>query len=256
MAFPTLLNKTAIVTGGSRGIGRAIALELAARGARVLITYSSAQAQADEVCSKIRENGGDCIAVAAVGTDSDAPKTIVRAAVEKWSKIDIIVNNAATGGNYSLLETNEENFNTIVTVNLRFPLLLIKEAVTHFGTAPRIVNMSSIYARSGHADCLVYSACKGAIESATRSLARELGQKYNATVNCVNPGPVATDLWAKAIETEECRQAWEMPIRDTPAASRVAEPHDIAHIVAFLADERTSWTTGSVVNANGGMLFV
>ncbi|RYN23084.1 hypothetical protein AA0114_g12862 [Alternaria tenuissima] len=256
MGFKTLQDKTAIITGGSRGIGRAIALELASRGAKVLITYSSAQAQAEEVCNAIRSSGGDCVAVTATGTDSDAPKAIVTAAVKKWTKIDIIVNNAATGGDYSLLETTEENFNTLVTTNLRFPLLLIKEAVPHFGPAPRIINMSSIYARSGHADCLVYSACKGAIESATRCLARELGHKYNATVNCVNPGPVNTDLWAKAIEMEECRRAWEAPIRETPAAPCVAEPHDIAHVVAFLADERTGWTTGSVVNANGGMLFV
>lgn len=116
--------------------------------------------------------------------------------------------------------------------------------------------MSSIYARSGHADCLVYSACKGGMEAATRSLARELGHKYKATVNCVNPGPVNTDLWVKAIETQQCKEAWEEPIRETPAAPRIAEPQEIAHIVAFLCLERTTWTTGSVINANGGMLFV
>jgi 3-oxoacyl-[acyl-carrier protein] reductase len=256
MVTKTLQNKTAIVTGGSRGIGKAIAIELASRGAKVLITYSKAQVQAIEVCNKIRADGGHCCAVAATGTESSAPKAIVQAAMENWARIDIIINNAATGGDYSLLETTQENFETVVNTNLRFPLLLIKEAVPHLGPAPRIINMSSIYARSGHANCLVYSACKGAIESATRSLARELGHSHNATVNCVNPGPVNTDMWAKAIESEDCRDAWNAPIQDTPAAPRVAEPSDIAHIVAFLADERTCWTTGSVVNANGGMLFV
>ncbi|KAL9616682.1 MAG: hypothetical protein Q9160_008470 [Pyrenula sp. 1 TL-2023] len=254
--FPTLQGKVAIVTGGSRGIGKAIALELASRGANVLITYASAQVQAEEVAREIETLGVECISVAAVGSDSAAPRAIVDAAVKKWEIIDIIVNNAATEGSLSLLDTTQERFETVVNVNLRFPLFLIKEAVPHFGRAPRIVNMSSIYARSGHAGVLVYSACKGAMETATRSLATELGHKYNATVNCVNPGPVNTDLWEKAIQDPECDEAWKAPIEQTPAAPRIAEPRDVAHVVAFLCDERTNWTTGSVVNANGGMLFV
>lgn len=116
--------------------------------------------------------------------------------------------------------------------------------------------MSSIYARSGDAGVLVYSACKGAMETATRCLARELGHKHNATVNCVNPGPVNTDLWKEANENSEYQEKWKRPIQTTPAAPRVAEPEDVANVVAFLCDERTSWTTGSVVNVNGGMLFV
>ncbi|KAF9639252.1 gluconate 5-dehydrogenase [Lasiodiplodia theobromae] len=252
----TLQGKVAIVTGGSRGIGRGIALELANRGANVLITYASSKAQAEEVTREIRALGVDSIAVAAAGTDRTAPQAIVKAVADKWGTIDIIVNNAATGGEFGLLETTTELFETQTTVNLWFPLFLIKEAVPYFGPAPRIVNMSSIYARSGHSGCLVYSACKGAMESATRSLARELGHKYNATVNCVNPGPVNTDLWAKAVETPEAQKFWEAAIQDTPAAPRVAEVDDVAQIIAFLCEERSRWTTGSVVNANGGMLFV
>ncbi|KAJ9633789.1 hypothetical protein H2201_008912 [Coniosporium apollinis] len=254
--FPTLRGKVAIVTGGSRGIGKGIALELAARGANVLITYASANVQAEEVAREIRALGVDCVAVAAAGSDRAAPKAIVEAAVENWGVIDIVVNNAAAGGEFGLLETTDVQFENQIAVNIRFPLFLIKEAVSRFGRAPRIVNISSIYARSGHAGCLVYSACKGAIESATRSLARELGQRYNATVNCVNPGPVNTDLWAKAIATPEAYEAWKVAIKDTPAAPRVAEVDDVAQIVAFLCEERSRWTTGSVVNANGGMLFV
>ncbi|TKX19988.1 hypothetical protein C1H76_7872 [Elsinoe australis] len=252
----TLQGKVAVVTGGSRGIGRGIALELATRGANILITYSSAEAQAEEVRKEIKSHDVECIAVRAAGTDKSAPKSIVDAAVKQWGVIDIIVNNAAAGGELSLVQTTEEDFETQMAVNLRFPLFLIKSAVSHFGPAPRIVNMSSIYARSGHSDCLVYSACKGALESATRSLARELGHAHNATVNCVNPGPVNTDLWAKAIADPEARQAWEGVVKQTPAAPRVAEVDDIAQIVAFLCEERSRWTTGSVVNANGGMLFV
>lgn len=255
-SFPTLKGKNAIITGGSRGIGKGIALELASRGANVCITYASAKGQAEEVTGEIKALGVDSIAVAAVGTDRDAPKTIVEAVVNRWGVVDIIVNNAATGGDHDLIETTEEQFENLVTVNLRFPLFLIKAAIPHFGPAPRIVNMSSIYARSGNAGVVVYSACKGAMETATRSLASELGHKYNATVNCVNPGPVNTDLWAKANEEPDYHDFWKVPIQRTPAAPRIAEPGDVAHVIAFLCDERTNWTTGSVVNANGGMLFV
>lgn len=251
-----LQGKAAIVTGGSRGIGKSIALELAARGANVLITYASAEAQAKEVCREIEKFGVEGLALAVAGSDPAAPKAIVEAVVKRWGVVDIIINNAATGGDFELANTTEECFENLIAVNLRLPLFLIKNAIPHFGRAPRIVNMSSIYARSGHAGCLVYSACKGALESATRSLARELGHKYNATVNCVNPGPVNTDLWAKAIEDPKCKEAWQLPIQQTPAAPRIAEPHEVAHVVAFLCDERTSWTTGSTINANGGMLFV
>lgn len=251
-----LQGKVAIVTGGSRGIGRSIALELASQGANVLITYSSAEAQANEVCHEIQMFGVQSLAVLAVGSDLAAPKTIVEAAVKKWGVIDIIVNNAATSEDHLLVDTTEEQFETLITVNLRFPLFLIKQAISHFGRAPRIVNMSSIYARSGHAGVVTYSACKGALECATRSLATELGHKYNATVNCINPGPVNTDLWAKANEDPEYNEGWKAPIERTPVAPRVGESRDVAHVVAFLCDERTNWTTGSVVNANGGMLFV
>ena len=252
----SLKGKTAIVTGGSRGIGKAIAVELAQRGANILIIYASAEAQAKDVCHSIQQFGVESIAVAAAGSDPNAPRLIVEAAVKKWRVIDIIVNNAATGGDFSLLETTEEQFENLTVVNLKFPLFLIKEAIPHFGPAPRIVNTSSIYARSGHSNCVVYSACKVALETATRCLSRELGYKYNATVNCVNPGPVNTDLWAKACQNPDYNGIWKEPVGQTPAAPRIAEREEVAHVVAFLCEERTSYTTGSVVNVNGGMLFV
>lgn len=256
MSFPTLKGKNAIVTGASRGIGKGIALELARRGANVLITYASSKGPAEEVAKEIRRLGVDCLLCEAKGTDRSAPAAVIKTATQDWKTIDIIVNNAAQGGELTLLETTDEDFDTQVNVNLRFPLWLIKEAVPYFGPAPRIVNMSSMYARSGHAGCLVYSACKGGIESATRALSRELGQKYNATVNCVSPGPVNTDLWRKAIEDPKAREAWEAPIRDTPAAPRVGEVEDVAMIVGFLCEEGSRWVTGSVVSGTGGMQFV
>ncbi|RVX73378.1 hypothetical protein B0A52_03020 [Exophiala mesophila] len=250
-----LAGKVAIVTGGSRGIGAGIAYELASRGANILITYNSASAKAEEVANSIRNLGVDVAIVQASGTDKAAPEAVVKAAVERWKVIDIIVNNAGEGADCDFDKLSYDFWDLQMNCNIRFPVFLVQAAMPYFGPAPRIVNLSSVFARSGPLDCMSYAASKGAMESATRSLARELGHKYNATVNCVNPGPVATDMWLK--DTTPAQLAfWEPIIKETPAAPRVAEVDDVVQIVAFLCDERSRWSTGSVVNANGGMYFV
>lgn len=147
-----------------------------------------------------------------------------------------------------------ENWEDQITTNLRFPIFLIKEATAFFGPAPRIVNLSSSYAVGGHAGSLVYVAAKGSLESTTRSLPRELGHKYNATVNCVRPGPVNTELWARTCTADsEAVKEWEATIKGTPAAPRVAEVDDVAQVVGFLVEDGSRWVTGSVVNASGGL---
>lgn len=259
MANQSLQGKTAIVTGASRGIGKGIAIELATRGANILLTYNSSREQAVEVAAEIQRIGGvDALAVEAMASDPCAPRAIVHAATERWgaSCIDIIINNAGAREDFVLEEMTAEGFDRQVAVNLRFPLFLIKEAAAHFGPAPRIVNISSVYARDGQPGCLAYVACKGGMESVTRSLAKELGHKYHATINCVCPGPVNTGLWEASIQDPEMKQHWDHVVRNTPAAPRVAEVDDIAQIVAFLSEEGSRWTTGSLINANGGLLFV
>lgn len=255
MAPDSLRNKIAIVTGGSRGIGRGVARELASRGANVVITYNSSRAQADEVVREVRACGSDGIAVEARGNDLESPGKIVQAAVAKWGRVDIIVNNAGVREDYAFEDMTHETWQRQMTANVEFPIFLIQQAIPFFGPAPRIVNFSSSYARDGHAGCLAYVACKGAVESLTRSLARALGHKYNATVNCVSPGPTNTELWAQSIRDPAVQREWEPTIQNTPAAPRVAEVDDIAQVVAFLSEEGSRWVTGSVVNANGGLLF-
>ncbi|KAE8131052.1 hypothetical protein BDV38DRAFT_33835 [Aspergillus pseudotamarii] len=255
-AQQSLQGKNAIVTGGSRGIGKGIAFELARRGANILLTYNSSREQAQEVVSQIRSVGVDAIAVEGKADDMSAPKTIVEAAVERWGCIDIVINNAGAREDYPVEEMTYEVFDRQIAVNLRFPVFLIKEATRHFGKTPRIVNLSSVYARDGQPGCLAYVASKGAMESLTRSLAKELGHKYNATINCVCPGPVNTELWASTIQDPEEKEQWDRVIQSTPAAPRVAEVDDIAQIVAFLSEEGSRWTTGSLINANGGLMFV
>lgn len=176
--------------------------------------------------------------------------------MDKWGCIDIIINNAGAREDYNFEDMTYENWDRQIATNSRFPVFLIKEATAFFGKTPRIVNMSSVYARDGNPGCLAYVACKGALETISRSLARELGHKYHATVNCVNPGPVNTELWGRSIEDPETQKTWNHIINSTPAAPRVAEVDDIAQIIAFLSEEGSRWTTGSVVNANGRLLFV
>ncbi|RAL14193.1 SDR family NAD(P)-dependent oxidoreductase [Aspergillus homomorphus CBS 101889] len=257
MTTKSLHGKNAIITGASRGIGRGIAYELASRGANLLLTYQNARTQADAVVSDlIQRHGVDVFAVQAQGSDIDAPRRIVQAAAERWGGIiDIIVNNAGAREDYPFEDMTHEVWEAQIATNLRFPIFLIREAAPYFGKAPRIVNFSSSYARDGHPGCAAYVACKGAIESVTRSLAKELGHRYNATVNSVSPGPVNTELWKRSIEDSEIRQEWDQIVKNTPAAPRVAEVDDIAQIVAFLVEETSRWVTGSVVNANGGLLF-
>jgi 3-oxoacyl-[acyl-carrier protein] reductase len=255
MTATSLQGKHTIVTGGSRGIGKGIAHELARRGASVLLTYNSSRTQAEDVVTEIKKLGVDATAVEAKGGDLAAPGTVVKAAAERWGCIDIIINNAGAREDHEFEAMTHDIWDRQLTTNLQFPVFLIKEATPFFGSAPRIVNMSSIYAHDGHAGSLAYVGSKGALESITRSLARELGHRYNATVNCISPGPVGTELWTQSTADPNASKEWDSIIQNTPAAPRVAAVDDIAQIAAFLAEEGSRWITGSVVNANGGLLF-
>lgn len=177
------------------------------------------------------------------------------AAVQKFGHIDVIVNNAGAGDDALLSDLTHDLFDKVMDANLRMPTFILKEALPHLGKAPRIVNVSSVAARAGTAYMTAYAASKAALEGATRVWASELGQKYNATVNCINPGPIATDMWLRDTDAEVLA-VWDEKMKETPAAPRIATVDDVAQIVAFLCEEASRWSTGSVVNANGGLLFV
>lgn len=250
-----LQGRTAIVTGGSRGIGAGIALELAKRGANVLITYNREGTQANQVIADLEGLGVEAVGVQSSGSDRTAPERIVAAAVDKWGHIDIIINNAGAGDDCLLQDMTHELWDKILDCNLRFPTFLVQAALPHLGKNPRIVNVSSVMARMGGSYTTAYTASKAAMEGVTKVWALELGQKYGATVNCVNPGPVATDMWLRDTDPEVLEE-WKEKVKETPAAARIATPDDIAQIVAFLSDESSRWSTGSTVNANGGLCFV
>ncbi|KIW36463.1 uncharacterized protein PV06_11279 [Exophiala oligosperma] len=224
------------MVNGSRGIG-------------------SASSQAEEIATKIRALGSEVLIIQAAGTDKEAPARIVRAAVDKWTHIDIIINNAGAGDDCLLEDLTYELWDKILNTNLQMATFLVKESMPHLGKAPRIVNISSVMARMGGAWATAYCASKAALEGVTKVWAAELGQSHNATVNCVNPGPVGTDMWLRDTGADVLAE-WDVKMKETPAAPRIGTVDDIAQIVAFLASEESRWSTGSTVNANGGLCFV
>jgi 3-oxoacyl-[acyl-carrier protein] reductase len=251
----SLVGRNSIVTGGSRGIGKGIALELAKRGANVLITYEKSAKAAEQVVSEIEKLGTKAIALQASSENIESPRKIVTTLVEAWGKVHIIINNAGIGEDIFLEDLTEADFDRHMTINARMPLFLVKAAMPFFGEAPRIVNLSSVMARVGSAQATAYTASKAALEGITKVLAVELGHKYGATVNCVNPGPVDTDMWQQT--DKAVRDEWEAKKAvETPAAPRIGTVDDISLIVAFLSEEQSRWTTGSTVCANGGMVCV
>ncbi|KAI8720036.1 hypothetical protein NCS52_00447900 [Fusarium sp. LHS14.1] len=250
-----LTGKTAIVTGASRGIGAAIAVQLGQRGANVVVNYTSdkSKQRALDVVKKIEASGSKAvICQASVSTMKDIPK-IVESALQlsQTGKIEILIHNAALGVDANLDEVTEELFQTHFDTNVKGPIFLTQAVIPHIAHGGRIVFVSSAAARLGVAGQTVYGATKAADESLARVWAKELGQSHGITVNCVNPGPVATDQWQES--DEQFRQDMQPLIESTPAAARIAEVDDIAPLVAFLCTDDARWTTGSVLCANGGL---
>ncbi|KAJ5626323.1 hypothetical protein N7510_002632 [Penicillium lagena] len=252
-----LSGKTAIVTGSSRGVGAGIAVMLGKRGASVVVNYvsGSSKEKALKVIADVEAAGSKAsLCQANVSKMEDIPKLIEAAlALSPSKKIDILIHNAAQGLDADLKDTTLDFYNIHFDCNVRGPLFLTQAALPHIARGGRIVFISSAAARMGVPQQTVYAATKAANESFARVWAKELGQEYGITVNCVNPGPVATDQWFAS--DEKFLQEMQPLIDSTPAAARVGEVSDIAPLVAFLCSEDAKWTTGSVLSASGGLLI-
>ncbi|KAI9146856.1 L-xylo-3-hexulose reductase [Paramyrothecium foliicola] len=250
-----LTGKTAIVTGASRGIGAAIAVQLGQRGANVLVNYTSdkSQQRAMDVVKRIEAAGAKAVLCqASVACMEDIPKIVESALrLSQSGKIEILIHNAALGVDADLHEVTEAIYQSHFDTNVKGPIFLTKAVVPHMGQGGRIVFVSSAAARLGVAGQTVYGATKAADESLARVWAKELGQSHGITVNCVNPGPVSTDQWQES--DDKFRLDMQPLIESTPAAPRIAEVTDIAPLVAFLCTDDARWTTGSVLCANGGL---
>jgi 3-oxoacyl-[acyl-carrier protein] reductase len=243
-----LEGKVALVTGASKGIGAAIALELAARGAAVAVNYAGSKAGADKVVAEIKKAGGKAVAVQANVADPDAIGPLVATVVKELGPISILVNNAGVYDFAPLDAVTPEHFHKQFNVNVLGLLLTTQEALKHFHPqGGRVINIGSV-AAAGVPTASVYSATKGAVDSITVALAGELGSK-KIRVNSLNPGMVETEgVHTAGFIGSDFQKKTEA---ETPLG-RIGQPKDIADIAAFLASDDSYWVTGQLIKASGG----
>ncbi len=244
-----LQGKVAIVTGASRGIGRAIAEELAAQGAKVVVNYNASADAAEEVVASITANGGTGTAVQADVSDFDAAGDLVKTALNTYDQIDILVNNAGTTRDMLLMMMKEQDWDKVIDTNLKSIFNCCKAVLRPMlkrKKGGRIINISSVVALTGQAGQTNYAASKAGILGFTKSLAREVGSRQ-ITVNAVTPGFFPTALTA-VLSEEMLEKSKEMI-----ALGRWGELPDVAHLVAFLASDKAGYITGQTIGVDGGI---
>jgi 3-oxoacyl-[acyl-carrier protein] reductase len=241
-----LANKVALVTGGSRGIGAAIAKRLAADGASVAITYAKDLGAASAVVKAIENGGGKAIAIQADAADAEAVKNAVEKSVAAFGRLDVLVNNAGTAIPKTFEETTLEEMDRILAINVRGVFVTTQAALKHMKDGGRIINIGSAVGERVQTPGLVpYSATKGAVKIFTQGLSREVGSR-GITVNNVQPGPIDTDL-------NPASGDWAVPQKAATALNRYGHVEEIAAMVAFVAGPESSYITGANLTVDGGM---
>jgi len=240
--------KVAVVTGASRGIGRAIAVRLGQDGAAVVVNYSGNQKAALETVAAVEAAGGRAVAVQGdVGKVADIQR-LFDAAFEHFGKLDILVNNAGVMFNKPVADVTEEEFDQIFAVNVKGTFLACQQAAKRMADGGRIINFSSSTTAMMLPTYGTYVATKGAVEQMSHVLAKELGPR-GITVNVVSPGPTDTELFGQG-KTEQDKQRFAQ----MTAMGRLGQPEDIADVVALLVGAEARWITGQSVRANGGII--
>ncbi len=244
----SMSGKTAVVTGGSRGIGRAICLELARRGANVVFSYAGNTAAADKTLEELKALGVEARAIQGNVADPAAAKTLVDTAVKELGGIHILVNNAGITRDGLAMAMKEEDFDAVIETNLKGAFLCMKAAIRPMMKARygRIVNLSSVVALRGNPGQVNYCASKAGLIGMTKSLAKEMGAR-GITVNAVAPGYISTDMTAALPDAARDAMLSTIPV------GRAGSPEDVAAAVAFLASEEAGYITGQVLSVDGGM---
>ena len=242
-----LTNKTALVTGASRGIGAAIAKRLAADGASVAITYTKGADAAAQVVKAIKAAGGEAIAIQANATDAKAVNVAVEQTVKTFGQLDILVNNAGTAIPKPFEETTLEEMDQMLDLNVRGVFIATQAALKHLKEGGRIISIGScVGERATTPGLAAYSATKGAVKMFTQGLSREVGSR-GITVNNVQPGPIDTDLNPAAGD-------WATPQIANTALKRYGHVDEIAALVAFVAGPEASYITGANLTVDGGTI--
>lgn len=242
--------KVALVTGASRGIGRAIALRLASEGAKVAINYAGNVKAAEEVKALIEEKGGEAILLQANVADAEAAKALVEKTVEAFGTLDILVNNAGITRDTLLARMKEADFEAVIDTNLKGVFYVTKAAtkIMMKKRSGRIINMASVVGLTGNAGQTNYAAAKAGVIGFSKSCAKELAAR-GITVNMVAPGFIATDMTAAMTDKAKEAVLGSIPLK------RAGAPEDVAEAVLFFASDNASYITGQILNVDGGMVM-
>lgn len=245
-----LSGQTAVVTGGSRGIGRAIALELARQGANVIINYNGSAQKSEEVKREIEENGGTAEIMQCNVADFHGCEQFFQQIIEKYKRVDILVNNAGVTRDGLLMKMSEEEFDTVIDTNLKGTFHCMRFVTRQMikQRYGRVINISSVVGVAGNAGQANYAASKAGVIGLTKSAARELASR-KITVNAIAPGFIETDMTKKLSDKVKEESIAKIPL------GHYGKPEDIAGAVSFLASEQAGYITGQVIHVDGGMVI-
>ncbi|MCM3722235.1 3-oxoacyl-[acyl-carrier-protein] reductase [Solibacillus sp. FSL R5-0691] len=245
-----LTGKCAVVTGASRGIGRAIALQLASEGAKVVVNYSGSEQKAQEVVEEIKANGGEAIAVQANVADADSVQNLMKSALDTYGSIDILVNNAGITRDNLLMRMKDDEWDDVINTNLKGVFLCTKAVTRQMmkQRAGRIINISSIVGVAGNAGQANYVAAKAGVIGLTKTTAQELASR-NILVNAIAPGFITTEMTEGLPEDLKEGMLKQIPL------AKLGQPEDIAKAVVFFASDSSNYITGQTLQIDGGMVM-
>mgnify|MGYP002946511086 CR=1 FL=1 len=240
--------KVAVVTGASRGIGKAIAVKLASKGATVVINYNGSRERAEEVKNEVESAGGKAVIIQCNVADFDACKEFIETVIKEQGRIDILVNNAGITKDGLLMKMSEEDFDKVLDTNLKGTFHTIRAALRQMirQRSGRIINMASVVGVHGNAGQANYAASKAGMIALAKSIAQELGSR-GIRANAIAPGFILTDMTAALSDEVRAEWAKKIPLR------RGGTPEDVANIATFLASDMSSYVSGQVIQVDGGM---